>query len=56
MGGNWLSCWLKGLYSNPQTTQGIAKYIGCSSQADGKALLVNTTSKYLTGQKIQAVF
>lgn len=43
MGYALLSCWTKGFYRNSQTAQAIDKAIGCSVQADGKALLFKTT-------------
>lgn len=42
-----LSCWPNEPHGTPQTTQDISKSIGCSSQIDGKALLLKTTPMHL---------
>lgn len=47
-----LSRWLKGSFW--KKTQAITKAIGCSPENDGKALLLKTTSKYVTNIKKQA--
>lgn len=38
-----LSCWPKGTYRIPDTTEAVVRTIGCSSQTYGKAPLLQTT-------------
>ena len=42
----------KGAHENPQTTQAIIKTIGCSSQTEGKSLLLKTTPTHLTEHEL----
>lgn len=38
----YLSCWPKGLHGNTQTSQSVAKAIGCSPNTDSKVPLLKT--------------
>ena len=55
---NWLHLigfWPKGTHGNPQTTQVIAKAIGCSPQTEYKYLLLNTAHILLNEHEVELV-